>query len=368
MTTRAHVLCVDDERMVLSSLREQLRRALGSEVRIEIAESAAEGLEVFRELKAANCRVPLVISDQVMPGMKGDELLAELHALDPDALTILLTGQATADAVGAAVNSARLYRYIGKPWVETDLVMTVREALRAWDREREIAARRAELEETFAITRRFVPNDILHFLGRETIRQLALGDQTERRMSVLFCDLRDFTGRCEGMVPAESFAFVNTLLGRLGPVVRVHGGFVDKYLGDAIMAVFPGDADAAVSAAVELQRELAAFNADPAERPGHPVRAGIGLHTGPVVLGIIGERERWSGTVISDAVNVAARLEALTAERAEDILISDATRAAMADPGRWSMSPVSGLRLRGRTEPLDAWAVHALAPADRRQP
>jgi signal transduction histidine kinase/HPt (histidine-containing phosphotransfer) domain-containing protein len=138
------LLAVDDERMVLSALKEQLRRNLGSHVMVEVAESGEEAVEVFDELSGAGHAVPLVISDQLMPGMRGDALLAIIHAKSPRTRTVLLTGQATAAEIGAAVNHAGLYRFLAKPWREDELLFTVREALRLHDLESTVEDREVE--------------------------------------------------------------------------------------------------------------------------------------------------------------------------------------------------------------------------------
>ncbi len=114
------ILCVDDEKMILVSLKEQLKRYFGDECSIETVESGEEALEVLEELSAEQTELPIVIADQIMPGMKGDDLLIHIHQLLPRTLKILLTGQANADAVGNVVNYAQLYRYIAKPWEEAD--------------------------------------------------------------------------------------------------------------------------------------------------------------------------------------------------------------------------------------------------------
>ncbi|MEQ9484221.1 MAG: response regulator [Coleofasciculus sp. F4-SAH-05] len=122
------ILLVDDEPMVLESLAEDLLRNLGSDYQIEAAESGEEALEILEELQVEGIEIAVVISDQVMPGIKGDELLCQIHLQFPQVLKIMLTGQAEADAVGKAVNSANLYRYIAKPWDAIDLNLTVKEA------------------------------------------------------------------------------------------------------------------------------------------------------------------------------------------------------------------------------------------------
>lgn len=123
------VLCVDDEKIVLTSLRRELNETLGDDFLIETAESGEEALDVFQEFLEDGHEVPLVISDQIMPGMKGHELFMQLYPLSPETLNIMLTGQADLLAVTYTVNQATLYRYIPKPWEKTDLALTVREAL-----------------------------------------------------------------------------------------------------------------------------------------------------------------------------------------------------------------------------------------------
>lgn len=140
------IICVDDERIVLISLRDQLTRYLGSNFNIELAESAEEALEIFEELQAEDFEIPLLITDQIMPGMKGDELLIEIHSQYPKTLKILLTGQASGEAVGNAVNLANLYRYIAKPWDEADLKLTVAEAIRSYFQEKQVTEQNKELQ------------------------------------------------------------------------------------------------------------------------------------------------------------------------------------------------------------------------------
>ena len=144
------IICVDDDKTILNSLEMELMDVLGEQYLIETAESGFDALEIIDELLAEKIELPLVISDQIMPSMKGDELLTQVHAITPKTLTILLTGQADAEAVGRAVNSANLYRYIPKPWESTDLSMTVTKALKSYFQEKELAQFYASLEEKVA--------------------------------------------------------------------------------------------------------------------------------------------------------------------------------------------------------------------------
>lgn len=145
------IVCVDDDADVLASLSEQLRRGLGRAVQVETACSGAEALELLDELADERADVPLLISDQSMPSMRGSELLWRAHDRYPAMLKILLTGQLDADAVGLAVNRANLYRVLAKPWQQDDLLLTVNEALRRVEQERALAERGAALERSMAL-------------------------------------------------------------------------------------------------------------------------------------------------------------------------------------------------------------------------
>jgi serine phosphatase RsbU (regulator of sigma subunit)/DNA-binding NarL/FixJ family response regulator len=127
------ILCVDDEKIVLDSLRDELRYRLDmTGLSIETADSAEYALEIFQEIRAEGGQVPVVISDQLMPGMKGDAFLIRINEIAPEVRKILLTGQASADAVGNALNKAGLYRFVSKPWNPDDLALTVQEAIRSF--------------------------------------------------------------------------------------------------------------------------------------------------------------------------------------------------------------------------------------------
>ncbi len=132
------IVCVDDQKLVLIGLRDQLIRLVGDEYAIQLAESGKEALEIFAELEREGMEIPLVICDQIMPKMRGDELLIALHARYPKTRKILLTGDASMDAVINAVNGANLYRYISKPWDEEDLGLTVREAIRSYFQDKQL--------------------------------------------------------------------------------------------------------------------------------------------------------------------------------------------------------------------------------------
>ena len=141
------ILCVDDEQIILSGLKKQLKNELGDGYMIETAESGKEAIEVFEELQDDGYYIPVVISDYIMPGMKGDELLEYIFKIAPKTVNILLTGQAGIEAISNAVNKANLYRYISKPWDQGDLALTIKEALKRREQEERIEIQNKELAE-----------------------------------------------------------------------------------------------------------------------------------------------------------------------------------------------------------------------------
>ncbi len=225
--------------------------------------------------------------------------------------------------------------------------------------ERRVEERTAALASTNAAISRFVPMEFLQALGHDDVTGAKLGDASVRSLTVLFADLRDFTASCEGMTPEETFAFLNACLSRLGPHVRAEGGFVDKYIGDAIMALFPRDPSDAVRAAIAMQRELRTLG-DGAQLRG-TIAVGVGIHHGRVMMGTIGEAERFEATVISDAVNLTARLESLTKQLGCSVLISGAAASAL-DAGLLAdIRRVGTFVVKGKTR---AVAVHEVFAAD----
>ncbi|WP_027389604.1 response regulator [Chrysiogenes arsenatis] len=157
------ILCVDDEHLVLNSLREELRPLLAAGYRLEMAETGEEALELFEELIAEGAEVPLVISDQIMPGMKGVELLVLIHEKSPETLTMMLTGQADVNEIGAALNHANLRKYIAKPWDSHELQHIVRSILREYAIHRELEEYHRTIEEKVQLTARELEESLTKF-------------------------------------------------------------------------------------------------------------------------------------------------------------------------------------------------------------
>ena len=184
------------------------------------------------------------------------------------------------------------------------------------------------LEQQMRLTeayQRFVPSQLLSSLEKESILDVELGDQVEKEMSILFSDIRSFTALSESMTPEENFGFINSYLSIMGPLVRKHHGYIDKYVGDSIMALFDRTPDDAVQTSVSMFKALSEFNKDRLRSGKEEIHIGIGINTGMLIFGTLGEKDRMEGSVISDAVNLAARLEGLTKLYKTQLLISEVT-------------------------------------------
>lgn len=204
---------------------------------------------------------------------------------------------------------------------------------------------------------RFVPHQFLRALDREQIGDVRIGDSVEKEMSILFSDIRGFANIVEGLAPTESIAFINSYLRHMEPAIFDNGGFVDSYIGDAIMALFEGEADGAVRAAIAMQHALAALNEQRKKVGAPPVRNGIGINTGELMLGTIGGGESIKCGVIGESVNLAARIESLTKRYGTPLLISEHTHARLAEPSDYALRPIERVVPVGATEPLMLYEV-----------
>jgi adenylate cyclase len=525
------IVCVDDDNTVLKSLKTELQEAVGNAYLIEIAESGEEALELIEELLSDGYEVPLIISDHIMPEMKGDELLKQVHTISPETIKIMLTGQADIEGVGNAIKNANLYRYIAKPWQPEDLSLTVKEAVNSYLQNKLLAAQHVQLQQmnqefadlnreqallitllhenenrltqfleaipigvgvldsegkvyyvnrkakeifgkgvvpdtsteqlsevyqvykagtnqeyppenlpivralrgenataedievhngdkiisleisatpiydtnakvTYAIntllditdrkkaeverkklitelfqvncnlelaldtevkiteaTSRFVPNQFLSCLGCDSIVDVKLGDAVELEMSILFSDIRDFTTLSEQMTPQENFKFINSYLSYMEPLIVENKGFIDKYIGDAVMALFSEGADDAVKAGIAMLHTLGEYNRHRASMGYVPIQIGVGINTGSLMLGTVGGRNRMDGTVIGDAVNLAARIENLTKNYGVSLLITQHTFDRLTNPADYAIRVIDKVQVKGKSEWVTVYEV-----------
>lgn len=222
------------------------------------------------------------------------------------------------------------------------------------------------LSETELAYSRFVPRQFLHLLGVDDIRAVQLGQQVEQSMTILFSDIRDFTSLSESMSPQENFNFLNSYLVQMEPVIAAHGGIIDKYIGDAIMALFPASPDDALRCSLAMLAKLDEYNAG-RERAGYrPIKIGIGINTGIVILGTVGGEGRMDGTVIGDAVNLASRLERMTKEYQVPVLISEYTLCSLENPKPWSIRFLDRTHVRGKHDDQSVYEVFDADPPELR--
>lgn len=212
-------------------------------------------------------------------------------------------------------------------------------------------------------SKRFVPFEFLALLGKRELPEVQQGDEVEKRMTVFFLDVRSFTTIVEGMRPRETMAFVNGFFARMGVAIEQHGGFIDKFMGDGMMALFERE-DAAVDAAIGCLRALSIYNAARATRGEGAIGVGIGLHTGPLMLGTVGGGNRLSCTVLGDSVNLASRIEGMTKAFGASILMTGETRAAL--PETVETRRLGRVAAKGKRVPVELYEVlDGLTPDER---
>lgn len=218
-----------------------------------------------------------------------------------------------------------------------------------------------KIERKNAAFKRFVPTEFISRLNKQEIEEIDLGDAAHASMSVLFSDIRSFTTLSETMTPEQTFNFLNDYLKHIGPNIAGNRGFIDKYIGDAIMALFSGDclnaADDAVSAAVGMVKSLTIYNQKRQRQANNPISIGIGIHTGPLTLGTLGFEERIETTVIGDSVNLASRMEGLTKQYGIQIGITEATYQGLVKPYDYLIREIDTVQVKGKTRPITIYEV-----------
>lgn len=216
----------------------------------------------------------------------------------------------------------------------------------------EVKEREEAILRIHEVTKRFVPIEFIRSLGKEIITDVKLGDQAEKIVTVLFTDIRDFTTLSEKMTPEENFRFVSSFNARLGPIIRSNNGFINQYLGDSIMAIFPHKADDAIKAAIKMQKAVHELNAERVKEDLPAIQAGIGMHTGPLIMGITGDEDRMDAATISDTVNTASRIESLTKYYKSPLLMSEETYEQLRDTKHLHLRKLGKVLLKGKNKYL----------------
>jgi class 3 adenylate cyclase/CheY-like chemotaxis protein len=205
---------------------------------------------------------------------------------------------------------------------------------------------------------RFIPREFLDMLERKTLADVKLGDHMQREMTVFFSDIRDFTQLSERLTPQENFAFLTSYLRNVTPIIRARGGFVDKYLGDGVMALFPDGAIEAVRAAVDLGQQIARYNHGRRMAGYAAIRIGTGLHRGTLMLGTIGAEDQMQTTVIADAVNLASRIEGMTKTFGVNLLLSGSVVENLPKDHGFRLRPLGAVRAKGKTVTVEIFECY----------
>ena len=222
---------------------------------------------------------------------------------------------------------------------------------------RELRKKNRELTKINGAYVKFVPREFLQNLEKNSIVDVGLGDNVQKNMMIMFSDIRSYTTLSESMSPEENFNFLNAILGRIGPIIKDHGGFVSQYLGDGIMALFSHTAEDSINASIAMQNQIRDYNVHRIKKNREPVRIGIGLHAGKLMLGIIGDGLRLDDTVVSDAVNLASRIEGLTKIFGASILISDDVLKEMKDPTSYDFRFLGLIGVHGKQNPVSIFEI-----------
>lgn len=365
------ILLVDDEPNNLLLL-EELLHSQGYETLV--ASSGVQALKIAKDFQPN-----LILLDVMMPDLGGFEVCCRLRE-DAKLQTVPVIFLTALDDEESKLRGLEMLGddYFTKPIKITLLLKKIANILRL----REMRSQHSEqlmqekikektkrqlsavwqineyLSEKFRL---FVPDQFLSRIAPEGVESIQLGNAREEELTILFCDIRDFTAIAETQTPSDTFEWLNAFFTRMNQAIATHHGFIDKFLGDALMAVFDrtgNHAQDALSAAVAMVQSLNQFNSDRQKyNLEQPVNIGIGIHTGVAMIGTVGSDRRMDSTVIGDVVNTAARLEELTKLYGCHILASDAVIAQMRQPELFSCRLIDRVTPRGKQQALDLYEV-----------
>jgi len=329
--TTKRLLVVDDEainqQVIVNYLAEE-------DVEIVLASTGAAAIEALDKQV-----FDLVLLDVMMPQMSGYEVCKHIRKtyLQSDLPVIMITAKNQVndlvDSLSYGAND-----YLAKPFSKNEFLARVKTHLNLHS-----------INQAYV---KFVPKEFLKALGRKHIVDVKLGDQNQEYMSILFSDIRSYTTLSETMTPEENFNFLNSYLSRVGPAVKQHRGFVNNYYGDGIMALFMGAPQNSLNAAIDMQNRVRLYNEERAKKNRTAIKIGVGVHSGDLMIGILGDKFRLNAGVVSDAVNAASRLEGLTKIFGVNIIMSQSIYESLDDPSLYCIRYLGMVTVVGKANAM----------------
>jgi len=361
------ILLVDDEPANIFLLEELLK----SEGYVTF--SAFSGLEA---LTIAYSEIPdLILLDIMMPGLNGFEVCQKLRK-DSNLQTVPIVFLTALNDDYSKLKAFQLMGddFFNKPINNQLLLMKIASILQMQKmRSRQLQQQvKEKTKRQFSAAwninqalseklRLFVPDQFLRRIAPAGVESIQLGNAQEEEITILFCDIRNFTTICEFQSASETFTWLNAFFSQMNAGVTANEGFIDKYLGDALMAVFDrplNHAEDALSAAVMMQESLGEFNRNRSNyNLDNPINIGMGIHTGKGIIGALGAEERIDSTVIGDVVNTAARLQELTKHYGCRIIASQSVISQLNQPELFHFRWIDNVIPRGKQQAQDIYEV-----------
>lgn len=386
----SRILIVDDSRSIRHQLRKILEQAENAQFQIVDVEDGLQALHYLNSVGASELP-DLILLDRNMPQMTGDEVLQIIKADEvlKHIPVLILTAQIAVQELVKGLADLGAEDYLRKPCDPQELLVRIKVLIRvkrAEERTRqlnhdliaalaeqvqafeELKLTKVRLAETEAmaqmskIFQKFVPLQFLKRIATEGIESIRLGNVGSESLTVLFCDIRSFTQLSEIMTPREVYNFLNSYLSRMLIPIETHGGFVDKFIGDAIMALFEHadkshQVNNALSAAISMQEEVKIYNQHRDNCGYEAIKIGVGIHVGHVMIGTLGNDNRMDSTVLGDSVNVASRLENLTKFYGCAILVSEEVFQNLDTSTMPYWRELDFVSLKGRKQPLVIYEI-----------
>ena len=351
------ILYVDDEPHNLHAFKAAFRR----DYEVLTALGGEEALAIMRAKE-----VHLVIVDQRMPGMTGAELLEKIHHEFPEPVRMVLTGYSDLGAVIKAINDGGVFRYITKPWDKDEFKMSIENARQVYMlRQRnkrllsDLQLKVEELEKAVKRFAQYVPETVVAEVLKVSEDNFLKGER--QTATVLFCDIRNFTPLGEAFPPEEVVEFLNAFYATLTDVVNRHEGSVIQFVGDEVFAAFgapvanPHNERNAVYCALEMLEKCRQLSETYAHKFGRHIAVGIGINVGEVIAGNMGSQARVNYAVLGDTVNTAKRIETLTRDLENVILINQCVYERVSH--LIEASPWEPVTVKGKRDPLHVYEL-----------